>query len=130
MIAALYYQIFLYNSRIIKESDPHLRSCFIMSLSEGFILNGILDFISLKYYCFRIDFRIYFGITVIIFIINAIYFLLYKKGMQIVDDKPLYFNSKRVSSICAFFFFFVSNTWVIWGGIYGRSLYSDCFSGL
>ena len=50
----IYFNLFSYNIKILKEGDTHARTGFMLSMCEAFIINSMLAFALAKFW--RIDF--------------------------------------------------------------------------
>lgn len=126
MVDVLYYHYFLFYTKVFKEDQPHFTAWFALSASEGLLINGIIDLVFLKYFCFSI------GIWPMIFIFLLILSLNYwrygklGKGIEVVDKEPLYFKSRYISIFFTILFFLITLSWVFWGPIYGKYILENC----
>lgn len=126
MIQVLYYQYFLFYTRVLKEDQPHFTTYFALSASEGFLINAIIDIISLKYFCYNVNKWSMIVLFLIILGLNYWYFGMLGKGKEIIKKKPLYFGNSQLSIICTILFFLISVSWLFWGPIYGKYLLENC----
>lgn len=126
MIKVLYYQYFLFYTKVLKEDKPHFTTYFALSASEGFLINGIIDIISLKCFCYSVGKWPMIALFLIILGLNYWYFGKLGNGKEIIKQKPLYFSNKRLSIICSILFFLISVSWLFWGPIYGKYLLENC----
>lgn len=126
MIKALYFQYFLFYTRVLNEDQPHFTTYFALSASEGFLINAIIDIISLKYFCYNVNKWSMIVLFLIILGLNYWYFSKLGKGKEIIKKKPLFFDNRQLSIICAVLFFLISVSWLFWGPIYGKYLLENC----
>lgn len=121
----VYYHYFLFYKRFPDGTNPHFSTSLALGASESFLLVGLIDIVSLKYFCYSIDYRIFFGISIMICAANCWHFMR-GKGEDITEKKPLYLGSKQLSVICTLLFFLISLSWLFWGPIYGKYLLENC----
>src|SRR5690606_25420742 len=121
-----YYHYFLYFNKAIKDADPHLRTCLALGASESFLLSGIIQIVSVKYFCYYVDYRILFGIAVVLCAINCWYYMMKRKGEEVIEKKPLFFESKRLSVTLTIIFFIITISYLFWGAIYLEYLLENC----
>ncbi len=126
LLNVLYYNYFLFYKKILKETEPHFATVVALSAGESFIINGILDLISLKCFCFLIPVWIQFGITILIIYCNYLLFHRNGKVKKIIISKPTIGNSKGLSIAITLIFFLATTSWLFWGPIYGKYLLSLC----
>jgi len=122
----IYYHCFVYFSKKIKDTDPHLRTCFALSVAESIIPIGIIDVIALKYYCYKVEIWMMFSVFVVICAFNCWVYIIRGKGKEVIGNKPLYFNNKRFSVVFTILFFLITFSWLFWGSIYGKYLLDNC----
>ena len=95
----LYYYFYLFYTKILPEQEPHATTIFALSMSQSLFLVSIIN-ITMAYLCCKcLKTWQMVGFTLIIMIIN---YLTYKKkgiALQVVNDKPKFFNSNRISIV-------------------------------
>lgn len=126
MIHVLYYHYFLFYTRFLKEEQPHFTSCFALSASEGFLINGIIEISSLKYFCYPIGKWPMIVVFLIILGLNYWYYQKLGMGKEIVKKEPLYFKNHRLSVVFSVLFFLITVSWLFWGPIYAKYLLNNC----
>ena len=126
MMKVIYFYYFLFYSEILNEDEPHFTAYFSLSASQGFLVNGIIDFIALKFYCYNIDKWPMIIIGLIIFGMNYFYYGKMNKGKEIVAMKPTFFNNRPFSIISSILFFLISLSWLFWGPLVGKTLLENC----
>ena len=123
----LYYYYFLFYTNIIPDDEPHATTIFTLSLSESFLITGILEIISVNLFC--VPFDKWVKMTIFLLIALKNYFLYYKsgKGKEIVIAKPKIFNNKLLSIILVVLFFITTASFFMWEPNYlNQFLESHC----
>jgi hypothetical protein len=93
-----------------------------LSASEGFLLDGLIDIIALKLFCYDVSKWIMLGILGIILFINFGIFYNTGKGSEIVKQKPSLLGSRKISIFFVLTFFLISISWLFWGPIYAKHI--------
>jgi len=65
----LYYYYYLFYTKILPDDQPHLTVIFCLSLMESFILNGLLNIVSILLFCYNIAKWPMIGVLIAIIII-------------------------------------------------------------
>jgi hypothetical protein len=126
MVDVLYYHYFLFYTKVFKEDQPHFTTWFALSSSEGLLINGIIDIVFLKFYCFSIGFWPMIFIFLLILCLNYWHYEKLGNGIEVVNREPLYFQSRYLSLAFAILFFLITVSWVFWGPIYGKYILENC----
>ena len=110
----LYYYYFLFYTNIIPDDEPHATTIFTLSLSESFLISGVLEIISVNLSC--VPFNKWLKMTIFLLIVLINYFLYFKsgKGREIVIAKPKMFNNKNLSIIIVSLFFISTACFFMW----------------
>jgi hypothetical protein len=108
------------------ERIPHLTTLLALSFSESLLLNGITDFIALKWFCYEIKVWIQFTVVLLIIFCNYLTYYRYGKGKEMIISKPSLAGSKTLSIIITWLFFLITASWLFWGPIYGKYLLNQC----
>jgi|SRR5690554_696155 len=126
MLKVFYYYYYLFYKRVLKEEQPHFNTYFSLSASIGFLVNGVIDFLVIKYFCVNIDKWYPIGVFCVILSFNYWIFDYRGLGKKIVDRQPTLFNSKRISIVLTIVFFVITVSWLFWGPFYSRYLLENC----
>ncbi len=126
LLQVFYFYYFQFNKYVVTDPDPHFATILSFGISQSFLINGLADFIALKYFCFEIEVNLQIGLSFIIIALNYLYFLHKKKGYQIIKSKPKIGESDLLSICCTLIFFVVTTSWLFWGSIYGKELIDKC----
>ena len=126
IIDVLYYNYYLFYKKVVKESEPHATTNFVLSFSESLIINCILDFISIKRYCRGFGTWPMFLVTILIIGINYLIFQKSGRSRRIVKEKPNLWGSYVFSKAVSLSFFFITGSWLFWWPIYSRDILDRC----
>ena len=126
MIKVIYYYYYLFYLKVLQDNQPHMLTIMALSASEGFLLNGTIDIIALKFFCFDVSKWLMLGLLAILLIINFMIFYRGEKGTEIVKQKPKLLKSNNFSMGFALIFFMISISWLFWGPIYAKYLLENC----
>jgi len=121
----LYYYYFLFYTRVLPDREPHVTTIFTLSLSESFLINGILQIFLAHLLCIALG--KWQMITIFIFIVGVNYLLFTKSGKakEIVKLKPKIFNSFILSAIGVFIFFVITASFLFWEPIYIKQILEE-----
>lgn len=117
MVAVLYYYYYLFYTKVLPDDEPHLTVTFTLSFSLALVVNCILS-LGLALLCnYLLPSKFMLMILIAIFLFNLFYFLQKKKGVTIVNNRPLLFESTKLSLIFSIAFFLLSTSFMFWGPI-------------
>ena len=122
----IYYHYLLFYKRILKVPEPLYYAMLVLAASQSFLINGLLEIIILKKYCYQIPVWIQFSISIIIIYFNYLTYIKRGKATIIAKQKPLFWNNKPFSFTISTLFFLSSLSWLFWGSIYGKYLLDHC----
>ena len=98
MIKVFYYYYYLFYTRIIPDSEPHATTVFVLSFVQSLFLIFITELLWVNTNC---EFLLekWSMITIFLVILGSNYLLFFRSnwGKQIVNTKPLIFNSRALS---------------------------------
>jgi hypothetical protein len=126
LIDVFYYYEYLFYKKLIKDPDPHFAALLGLSLSQSLIINAIINFVSLKFFCFQIKILFFISIVLIIIYLNYLFYHKSGKAKIIVKAKPKILNSDSFSIIITITFSLIAISWLFWGPIHGRYLLLNC----
>lgn len=126
MLNVFYYYSYLFYKRVLKEEQPHFNTCFAISASEGFLINGVIKFLFIKFYCINVDKWYSIGVFCVILVLNYWNYIHKGIGRKIVKEQPRLFNNIRISKVFTIVFFVISVSWLFWGPIYHKHLLENC----
>lgn len=121
----IYYYYYLFYTRIIKDNEPHMLTILAISATEGFILNIIVEVVSILYKCKQTNGLIWMSIIGLANIFNYFYFYKSGRAIKIIKEKPMFFSNNQISIILTFLFFIVFATSIIWGSIVTKYLLEE-----
>jgi hydrogenase-4 membrane subunit HyfE len=124
LLNVLYYHFYLFYVKF--DPEPEVTTLLSLSACQSFLINGILDFLALKFFCYQIPVWIQFTMTLVFIFLNYLLFYRTNKVKQIIKSKPTILNSKALSIISTILFFLITVSWLFWGPIYGKHLLGQC----
>lgn len=126
MMNVFYYYYYQFYLKILKDNEPHMLTTLALSASEAFLINGIIDFIALKFFCFEIS--KWLMISIVILLLGVNYGIYHKTGLaqRILKEKPQFLNNKNLSIVLTLLFFLATLSWLFLAPIYGKHLLSQC----
>lgn len=126
LLDTFYYYYFRVYKKVIKDPEPHFSTVLSLAFSCGLLVNGVIDFVALKYYCYQVEVWLQFSIVLLIIVI--LYFIYHKteKAKEVVKTGQFIFNSSIVSAITTLLFFLLTLSWLFWGPIYGKTILESC----
>lgn len=122
----LYYYYYLFYTKILPDDEPHATTVFTLSVSEGFVMNGILQISLARFFCMSIDKWLMIGILVLLIGINYFYFHRAGKAKEIVKLKPKVLNSNKLSILFTILFFIITLSFLFWEPIYVKQVLEHC----
>lgn len=122
MINVFYYYYFLFYSKVLKDNEPHLLTTLALSASEGFLINGILDILLTRFFCISIDKWPMLGVLAMLIFANYIYYHRTGKAKELVNNKPMFFSSHKLSLALTLLFFVVTLSFLFWGPGYVKQI--------
>lgn len=126
LLKVFYYYYYFFYRKIIRDPEPHFATVLALSFSEALAINGIMDIIAIKYYCYQIKVWIFVLIVGLIIFLNYLIFHRTDRANQVIKSNPNILNSKVLSIIITILFFLITVSWLFWGPIYGKYLLEQC----
>lgn len=118
MINVFYYYYYLFYTKVLPDSQPHLTVLFTLSLSESFVVNTFLNSIFVVVYCDIVSKWFMLAVFLLIFLINSLYFSS-SRISSLVGEKPK-IKSNILSIVITVLFFIASFSLMILGPLYTR----------
>lgn len=119
----VYYNYFLFYKKVIKDPEPHFATVLSLGFNEAVFINGLIDILVIKWFCFQIPVWIQFGLSLIIIYFNYSKYHRSRLDREIVRTKPTIGKSRSFTTIL---FFVITISWLFWGPIYEKYLLSLC----
>jgi hypothetical protein len=121
----LYYYYFLFYTKVLPDNEPHATTVFTLSLSEAFLINGVIQILIAHLFC--MSFGKWQMITIFLLIIGVNYLLFSKSGKakEIVKLKPKIFNSNKLSIFIVVLFFVITASFLFWEPIYVKQILEE-----
>ena len=117
----IYYYCFLFYKKILKEDEPHATTIWALGFVEGYFLKIISDIVIIRFFCSNIIKYTFFPIIGITLLLNYVYFGKSKRS-RIVREKPIFFDSNKMSIILTIIFLTILISSMFWGGFYTKYL--------
>jgi cobalamin synthase len=124
ILKVFYYNYYCFYKKIIRDPDPHLATLLALSFSEGLLINGPIDMLAIKWYCYQVPVWIQFSLTLILVLVNYLALQTGGKAKSIIKERPTLVN-KIFSVVITWAFFLFTVSWLFWP-IYGKHLLEKC----
>ena len=123
----LYYYYYLFYTRVLPDNDPHGTVIFTLSFSESLLVNNMIEFVGVHLFCkFLLGLWAKIAISALIVGINYLVYYESGKNIRIVESKPKFFNSNRISIAITIFFFVFTSSLLFWTADYFLFIISKC----
>lgn len=126
LLRVFYYYYCLFYVKVIKDPAPFFTTVLTLSFSLSLFINGVVEIIAIKFFCYDVKMWSQILILCIIIFLNYLLFYRNEKCVQIIKSKPNIANSKTLSASITIIFFLISISWLFWGPIYGKELLNQC----
>ena len=125
MLKVFYYYYYLFYTKVLVQPEPHFVTVLALSASEGLLINAIIDFLAIKFYCTGAGKWTMLSVFTLLLVIN---FVIYGKNKvrDLIKEKPMFFGSKRLSLLVSLIFFLITSSWLFWGAVLGKYLLEQC----
>ena len=110
----IYYHYYLFYSKIWKDSTPDFTARLGISASQTFFLFGIINLVSNTIFCIKFGKWLMLSLGLGIFLLNTLVFFKQSEVIKILREKPLFFESRQISIIISWIFFFFSISILFW----------------
>jgi hypothetical protein len=124
ILKILYYYYYSFYRKV--DDEPHAMTVFALSCSQSFLVNFIIQMISVHYFCYFVSTWPMVGVGMLFIIVN--YFLFSKSGFsrKIVKSRPPVLFSETVTKGFVIVFFVVTTSFLFWGPILVKSMLERC----
>lgn len=123
MLKVFYYYYYLFYTKVLVQSEPHFVTVLALSAIEGFLINYLIDFFVVHLF-HAMPTVIWYKLLLvgILLIINFNYYERKGKGTAIVQEKPRYFNSHRLTIVIVLVITFFIISLLFWAADYKRAV--------
>lgn len=118
----IYYYCYLFYKKTLKENESHALTVWALGIAEGFFISVLIDIISIRFFCIKIDKWLMIGIGLAFLLFNYFCFFKSRRGQKIIVSKPTFFGNKKVSAILTIIFFTILISSMFWGAIFSKYL--------
>jgi len=122
ILEVIYYQTYLFYSKILKEESPHFTTTWGVGIGFSFIIIFSLTMLQPFINCEGIEPLFFFGLALLIYFFFYKYFTLKNRRIEIVKKKPLLFRSEIFSMAVTILFFLLAISLMAIGPIVGKYL--------
>jgi hypothetical protein len=126
MLNVFYYHYYQFYTRVIPDDQPNATVIFVLSFVEALLINAIIDYAMLKLFCVGMSKWPMISVIVIMLVVN--YFYYYRSGRftTIIEEKPMLFDSRKLSATITFGVSLLIISWMFWGAVLGKHLLENC----
>jgi hypothetical protein len=125
MMKVFYYYYFLFY-KSLNDDNPRVTTVLVFSFSESLLVNGVVNIILAYFFCWAMTKYYMLGILVIILLLNFFIFLTPERIKEIVNSKPMFFGSHRLSIAFTLLFFLTTMSTLFWIGYYLDAIIRNC----
>jgi hypothetical protein len=121
MFNVIYYNYYIFYKRVLNDNGPHLLATLALSASQFFPIWGLIDLLLTHFWCYMGPLKwIFLSIILPILLVN--YFVLHSSGKAkiIIEEKPQYFGSEKISALLSVLYFAVTSSFLFWVPVYTR----------
>jgi heme/copper-type cytochrome/quinol oxidase subunit 2 len=122
MMNVFYYYYYLFYTKLLPDNQPHATVIFTLSFSLSLLINGVLSILAAHISNYAISNYIMIVIFILILTVNYLVFYRTGKGERLVEKKPKFNNSHKLSILLTLIFFLITTSFLFWGPIYIRNL--------
>jgi hypothetical protein len=126
MARVFYYYYYLFYTKVIPDDEPNATVIFTLGFTQSLWLNGILDFILIKGFCYKSGKWPMIFLTLALIGVNYLYYFRSKKYKEIIQEKPSFRGNHVLSAIIVLVFALIGISWMFWGGIVSRNILENC----
>jgi hypothetical protein len=124
IMKVIYYYYFLFYSKILRDDEPHLLTTLVLSASEGFLVNGILDISLTRFVCLSLGMWPMIWMQLLFIFANYFYYhFRTDRAKEIVKTKPMFFSSHKLSIILTILFFITTFSTLFWGAVCAKHIF-------
>ena len=126
MMDILYYHYFLFYQKVLKEDDPHMEARFTLAASWGLLISPLTDLFCVRFFCYHLSKWQFLLICSTFLLYN--YFVYNKNGrsIKVEKEKPMAFNSRKLSIVITILFFVTSCSSLLFGAMIVKKLLENC----
>ena len=121
----IYYYYYLFYTKVIPDDEPHATVIFTLSFTESWLVYGLLQIITVHFFCRSYDKWIGIGIFLGVVIINYFFYSKAGRAKNIIVNKPQILNQSFSIAITGFITL-VSISYLFWGSFYIRQVLEGC----
>jgi len=123
----LYYYYYLFYTRVLPDDEPHATVIFTLSFSESLLINYAIDFLAVHLFCkYLLSKWSMIAIFLLIVGINYLVFHRTGKNKEIIERKPTFLGSNRLSIVITLLFFLATTSFLFWVADYLMYVIEQC----
>ena len=112
----LYYYYYLFYKKSSLDGEPEFTAKLALTASEALFLIAIIDIGVAYFWGVLLNKAWMIAITLLVLFLNLFFLLPKQKVINIIKNKPKFFESHRLSIIFCWLFFLLTTSTLFWGG--------------
>jgi hypothetical protein len=121
----LYYYYFLFYTKILSDDQPHATTIFTLSVSESFLIIGVLQLLLAYLFCVILNKWQMMSIALLIIGINYFLYWTSGKAKKIIKMKPKILNNNKLSVFFVVCFFVITFSTFILSMVYVKQIMEE-----
>lgn len=121
----LYYYYFLFYTKILPDDQPHATTIFTLSVSESFLIIGVLQLLFAYLFCVILNKWQMMGIALLIIGVNYFSYWTSGKAKKIIKTKPKILNNNILSVFYVVCFFVITFLTFILSMVYVKQIMEE-----
>ena len=126
MMKVLFYYYYLFYNKLFPEADPQLTAILVLSFSESTLIIISLNFVFGYLFCSVLTKYYMTGITLIIVLVNSLFYLTPKNIKDIIKAKPNFYGNHRLTVALVGFFFILTISSLFWMSSLSDFILKNC----
>ena len=122
----LYWHYYKFYTRVLPDEQPNATTIFVFSFVISVLVNGIIDYFAIKYFCIDIGKWVMIGVYCLITYGSYKFFFSSRRYLKIIKERPVLFDNKKLSSIAVYVLTFLILSWLFFGAVIGKTLLESC----
>lgn len=126
LLDTFYFYYYLFYKKVIRESEPIATAVFVLSVVQSILINAVIEYTCVRIACTSMGKWPMISVTVILLILNYMYFIRSRRFELIIIREPSFFRNSNLSGVIVIIATVGIVSWIFWGAVLGRELLKDC----
>jgi hypothetical protein len=122
----LFYYYYLFYNKLFPEADPQLTAILVLSFSESTVIIIGYNLIFGYLFCSILTKYYMMGITLMIVLVNSLFYLTPKNIKDIIKAKPSFYGNHKLTVALVGFFFILTISSIFWRSDLSDFILENC----